>query len=201
MFSFCCSMISQKQWNRWTKSVTITLMRHSTEKFTAGAKKTSYSRKERKPWNFSVGIICDANILNETTDHFPSLILFDEWWSMMHSYHMLLYLSSLEQIFHMIHYSLGLITSPCWKLSQALLWSWTMSNTDIIGWHSHKWISLNNFNRTAHDKILSSLWLLHIKIHLPCWLTVNYTDIIIFDKGVTSWQRCFFQSQASEEIL
>ena len=40
---------------------------------------------------------------------------------MMHSYHVLLYLSSLEQIFHMIHYSLGLITSPCWKLSQALL--------------------------------------------------------------------------------
>ena len=54
-------------------------MRHSTEKFTAGAKKKSYSRKEREPLNFSVGIICDANILNKTTDHFPSLILFDKW--------------------------------------------------------------------------------------------------------------------------
>ena len=59
--------------------MTITLMRHFTEKFTAGAKKTSYSRKEREPLNFSVGIICDANILNKTTDHFPSLILFDKW--------------------------------------------------------------------------------------------------------------------------
>ena len=59
--------------------MTMTLMRHSTEKFTAGAKKKSYSRKEREPLNFSVGIIFDANILNKTTDHFPSLILFDKW--------------------------------------------------------------------------------------------------------------------------
>ena len=58
---------------------TLFSMRHSTEKFTAGAKKKSYSRKDREPLNFSVGIICYANILNKTTDHFQSLILFDDW--------------------------------------------------------------------------------------------------------------------------
>ena len=51
---------------------------YATEKFTVGAKKQSYSRKEREPLNSSFGIICDANILNKTTDHFPSLILFDD---------------------------------------------------------------------------------------------------------------------------
>lgn len=54
-------------------------LRCATEKFTAGAKKKSYSKKEREPSNFSFDIICDANILNKTTDHFPSLILFDDW--------------------------------------------------------------------------------------------------------------------------
>lgn len=54
-------------------------LRRATEKFTAGAKKKSYSKKEREPSNFSFDIICDANILNKTTDYFPSLILFDDW--------------------------------------------------------------------------------------------------------------------------
>ena len=76
-----------------------------------------------------------------------------------------------------------------------------MSNTDITGWHRHKWISLNNFNRTARNKIMSSLWLLCIKIHLPCWLTVNYTDIIISTKESLLDKDVFFQSRASEEKL
>lgn len=60
-------------------TITFFSMRHSTEKFAAGAKNKSYSRKEREALNFSFGIICDTNILNKTTDHFPSLILFDDW--------------------------------------------------------------------------------------------------------------------------
>lgn len=48
---------------------------------------------------------------------------------------------------------------------------------------------------------MSSLWLLHIKIHLPCWLTVNYTDIIISTKESLLDKDVFFQSRASEEKL
>lgn len=60
-------------------TITFFAMRDTTEKFTVGAKKQSYSRKEREPLNSSFGIICDTNIVNKTTDHFPSLILFDDW--------------------------------------------------------------------------------------------------------------------------